>query len=1079
MFNLSDFIIPETPLSIGLTGYSEYHNHLQEIFSSFQEFSLVKFKSSSIEESDSESKSSKTTSKSLNIVSKKWVANYLATPVCNVHIADITNSINNNQSSENIAKIIEDEVAALRKKYNKSQFLLLIFNLSSTAGTSTAVKARLKSTPNNIFNDQNVFLYFSKQFKATNANIFGPFKNALQTKLKQYFMDRTAKYKIQIQKNSQNTKNPELLGKYLIKESYILNANKDEKKKADNLLRAYNIFSKKINKNTYMFITSKDTYLFYYQIRNVCDYIMVNMLESKKLRKGDVLNKINGHFAIFDCFNYFKDKPELITPEIELLNIIWIYSWYEHIIQNKEEVRKSYDFFLDQMHILLRLVNYIEQHNETVLKITRDNSLYTIIENSEIGKMPVFSKEDKSEIKEDELLLLYISHEIKTSFTNFDYFRNKLVEKIKFIISDFEISKQSVADYNTLLLYVFTLVNDKKKIFTKEEEKNFLHIIIYSKHILLKKYPLIHIHLINKYTELILAEPIDELSSFDQKDLINNLLQILTYRELEPKEQKLLNKLFTLNNNSDKIDISADSILTITSEFDCKQIKRFSAVNFTVNINLNIDFLTFNEIDKISLLFSNYKKNHAYTGSNLSLTKDKPLSFTLNLLTTENDGKYLELEEVHIILQNGITIIKTINRDSSSNLPLLITDNTRIEEVKLIYDKGTINVATKEYHVYTFEIERNESPIETAISSITGDFGVFRKDGDDTQQKFFQFIYKYPETKKFKAFHDNLSININKPDNNKNTLMFILQITEEGTFLLNFNINITVSFLQFEKFSDINTRIIKKNGIIQIQTIKPLKVESLIKSNIFITEVNENSEHPKSILYPIGHPLYVNYNLINNLPYDIYISKLLITPSEYNLTIESKLMKLIEKGKNNILKKDCYYNIPFILTCNEAFNDSPGFFMINWQTEKLKQYTNDKLFNSISCNFTEIATDRLMVNVSTLIKENELLISLVNRSSYLLPLLFKIKDNDEQIDKSNDIIVLGKKVQRLNIYPDNTIELKMKVEKMYKERKNKMIKLPNIDVELLIAFNNKEEDDELQYKPIFIVHFNNMYHSSG
>ena len=29
-------------------------------------------------------------------------------------------------------------------------------------------------------------------------------------------MDRTAKYKIQIQKNSQNTKNPELLGKYCI-----------------------------------------------------------------------------------------------------------------------------------------------------------------------------------------------------------------------------------------------------------------------------------------------------------------------------------------------------------------------------------------------------------------------------------------------------------------------------------------------------------------------------------------------------------------------------------------------------------------------------------------------------------------------------------------------------------------------------------------------------------------------------------------------------------------------------------------------------------------------------------------------
>ena len=79
----------------------------------------------------------------------------------------------------------------------------------------------------------------------------------------------------------------------------------------------------------------------------------------------------------------------------------------------------------------------------------------------------------------------------------------------------------------------------------------------------------------------------------------------------------------------------------------------------------------------------------------------------------------------------------------------------------------------------------------------------------------------------------------------------------------------------------------------------------------------------------------------------------------------------------------------------------------------------------------------------------------------------------------NDIIILGKKVQRINIYPENTVELKMKFEQIYKERKNTMIKLPNIDVELLVAFNNKEEDDELQYKPIFIIHFNNMYYSSG
>ena len=203
---------------------------------------------------------------------------------------------------------------------------------------------------------------------------------------------------------------------------------------------------------------------------------------------------------------------------------------------------------------------------------------------------------------------------------------------------------------------------------------------------------------------------------------------------------------------------------------------------------------------------------------------------------------------------------------------------------------------------------------------------------------------------------------------------------------------------------------------------------------------------------------------------------------EYEIQIcVSSLVLFIYRfnGRNNIIKKDCYYNIPFILVCNEAFNDSPGFFMINWQTEKLKQYTDNKLFNSISCNFTEIATDKLMVNVSTLIKENELIISLFNCSSYLLPLLFKIKENDEQTDNCNEIIILGKKVQRINIYPENTMELKMNFEKIYKERKNTMIKLPNIDVELLIAFNNKEEDDELQYKPIFIAHFNNMYYSSG
>ena len=122
----------------------------------------------------------------------------------------------------------------------------------------------------------------------------------------------------------------------------------------------------------------------------------------------------------------------------------------------------------------------------------------------------------------------------------------------------------------------------------------------------------------------------------------------------------------------------------------------------------------------------------------------------------------------------------------------------------------------------------------------------------------------------------------------------------------------------------------------------------------------------------------------------------------------------------------------------------------------------------------------MKIGIVEMIYENKVYVIFEDesRKAYINP-GFKIKENDEQTSSYNDIIILGKKVQRINIYPENTVELKMKFEQIYKERKNTMIKLPNIDVELLVAFNNKEEDDELQYKPIFIIHFNNMYYSSG
>lgn len=1053
MFNFSKFVFPDIPTVIGLSGTEENEINLKDIISSTPEFSnpyFIHINISPISNIKNKNKHSK------SCISNQWITKTLNTIQCNIYISNITDLIKQSLHENDIVGIIQNEVTELTSKYCKIPLIIILINSSSNLGASTLVKRKLQSQKDKIFNEENILLSYSENI-TSNSNIYNPLKNLLKIKIGEYFHEKKLRYNKQIQQYSinNNVKNSLLLVKYLIKEAFLFNENKEQEYRETNLIKAYSILEELI------FQSTDDNILSYFKIRNICDFILVNIFQNKTLLPEDILSKLNSHFQIFDYKNVFSKKPHLITNEIILFHLIWNYKWYEYVL-DKKDMRKGCECQLFYIHSLIRIVNFINTHSEVLnnLMISNEN-IYSIKENDEIGEIPHFKRNDNNVIQNDELIQVYMSYTLKKNFNDFDFFQKILIQNVKLLIKDCSVYKQSISKYNFLLFNAITLLNEEIKLFTDEEKHYFLYVILDSKRFILKKYPLLHQLLLDKYIQFLQVIPKNSLSSFHQKELLNKLSEIINYRKLNLNEQELLSQIFSLPKLEENFEIIDDSLLTVASQFSHKEVNKYVDVQLTVNISLNVDFIEINNIEQIKLMFSNSKKDRTCKDSEYVLKRDQPLSLVVDLLTNENDGNYLELEKVEIILRNGISIIKRICNDLR-NSSLKIMDNRLSEDIQLIYKETYLKVAVKEYHVYQFEIIKNESSIETAITSIIGSFVVLTEDigNGESNHDQYKFFYKFPQNEDIVEISDYLSVQISSPDSKRNTLMFGLKILEEGEFLLNFSLNITLSFLKFADSPDINTVLIKKSGVIKIESRKAINVEKSIQSNMYIINETKNNE----LIYPLSKPIALNYVLTNHLDYDICISNMTIVPSKSGASITTNLIKLLQRNKANVIKKHSKYNIPFIVCCSEEFSDSLGHFQIEWYTPDLKQYTNNTRFNYFSCSFPQIATQDFFIDISTLIKENELCISLYNHSEFILELLIKIKDNATNI-------LTGKTAQRTIIIPNEKAEMKLMNKCVNPTNKGNLIKLPDIDIETYYTSSNQPESNRTR----FIIHYNNNY----
>ena len=518
MFNFSTFVFPDIPTLIGLSGNEEYETNLKKIISSFPEFSNPKFIHINIT-STSNVKHQNQPSKSF--ISNQWITKILNTIQCNIYISNITNLINQSLHEDDIVGIIQSEVSELTSKYRNIPLIILLINHSSNSGVSTLVKRKLQLQKDKIFNDENFILSYSEIIHS-NSSVYSSLKHSLKVKIRGYFNEKIIRYNKQIQQYSTNN-NPKsslVLVKYLIKEAFLLNENKDQKCKGDkenNLIKAYTILEE-ITK----FQSTNDIILFYFQSRNICDFILVNILQNNTLSSEDILSKLNSHFQIFDYKNVFRQKQQLITNEIILFQFIWNYKWYEYLL-SKKDLRKECEYQLYQIHSLIRIVNFLNTHNELLNKLMTYNAkIYSISETNEIGEISNFKRNDNNVIHKDELILVYMSYELQKNFKGFDFLQKILIQNVKLLIKDCSVYKQSISKYNFLLFNAITLLNEKIKLFTNEEAQYFLHLILYSKRLTLKKYPLIHQLLLDKYTKFLQTIPNDALSPFHQKNLLNN-----------------------------------------------------------------------------------------------------------------------------------------------------------------------------------------------------------------------------------------------------------------------------------------------------------------------------------------------------------------------------------------------------------------------------------------------------------------------------------------------------------------------------------------------------------------------------
>ena len=963
-----------------------------------------------------------------------------------IDISDISSTSTGDMNK--IIEILLKEISKIKNIYQYSNQFIIIKNFKKYYGVEDFIKNQIL-TKYKYLKDKNIFFINDPNYM-TNLEMIKKLTQIIKEEISNFYISKINYYRNKY-KNHENNGQNEYAIKNLIKAfllskfSNIINIDNGINY-YDYIQKAYTILLKNLNKKAYMFC-QQNIKIIYLEIKNIADFLIYELLSQKNLSFKFIINLIINHLNTFDFIHFNDDKKTDINiiinsckkiKDLYFINMIWKYSWHMYLLNNLKKIDlfepnyiylkpyiinnlfRIYSFLVNESNFLQEIKNTINL--EINYKRTTNNKYlekipkyYEIDGENIVGKLTdeenlalyigelIF--EDKNLIKEKNVLKILETLILNSNTNYYDYFLiNRYIMKNNIIKKD----------------------NELEKIMEKLLHKNSKNLI---------KFPKVYNNFsmdLNKYILESKVVNTEETNLFIFKQIEYLILYCSNSRkELTKDETSKINELLSYNIISNyKIELNnfENNLFKIEDNYNVNEVKPLDFITTNINISLlrkGIDIY----IDKIIVYFP---KNHKIIKENnyKEININQELSINHSIKISFNNLVKLFFSNLYIInielyLKNKL-IINLINKEKK-NIVFNIKNNELLKKDDLIDIKfnnhfsdkkngdeltnikensKAILVGKNENHLfylnYKNKIDNNDVYIKHAkviIKLISG----FSNKGEEIKYFSFKILknkgYNNCGNKELIIEYENINLEQNLPP-----FEFILQIDENGDFGINYEINFIL--INIKCPDDCFNLKIHKTIILKC-------IDSFLNNNEVNSSLYYINQQNKIKFYPTQYPINLISFFKNKLSESIIIKKIIYTPSNNSIKINSSIEKLFSKKKYNVIKIISDEKISFHckIIAKENSNGSIGTIKILWVSEELYNHKdfNDSMLNKSTFNLYDLNITKLplMIQGSYIDKINKYQLKIKNLESISKIIKFSIKEINREA-KKEQLILSGK-----------------------------------------------------------------------
>ena len=921
------------------------------------------------------------------IISRKWFRKYL-TKIPSVCIFCY------NIYEEQKISINEKLVNTITNDINDT--LNIIFGNQYSDCTRYIIAFIKVKNKNNLSHVKNLFKEYSNIFIIIIDDKFALQKIIDQVKYKpnEFITNRISLYKRQLSPKEKN----EFLIKKNIKIavlSYLIN----DYKIYEYFESAYNLMIKVLKEKKYD-LSVNDERIMYFEIRNVCDWLLFNIFKNQKYNGNYLKHRLITHFSYFNIENFI--KKENISIEIKLLFYFWKFKLYEYYSKIKTNFLNDPFCKFGQIHSLMRLIQIYNDNKNNIdsIKIEKE------IKETNSNYFEKFPKYELDSIKiEDpkEIINIYYCNLIEKKVLNYEELNNHIKKSILSILKGQNIDSEKYIFYSFKIALIMN--------FNKEFQNDFIsflkNILYNDKSIKIQTYyPKIYNDLLIEYNKLI-----KDCNIIYPRDNFLNVIKKSYFEKLSNDENIFLNEFFNNQdiqeiekNNLKYFKLNPNEIFNINYSFSNINPKILDIITLKLEIKTYLDNSIKIPIKKIQLNSTIEHKEFTYEEL-FELSNENPFIKDFKMFTSKNDNE-LTIYSIDILLQNGILFSYSFKPSLKKTIILDEFDSKDLDKHILINFQKDIQMGEFQYKYFKIDIS-NMLKDRIKINGIESSFNLVKRKSNDTFE--YEFYTKDENNNLINKKNETLKINKLQINNdNSQIIEFILKINSTGDFNLNFDIHLNLLSLEVDNLS------LKYDyeNVFKILSIRQLSIKcNSISSISFGNDINDLK------IKPILHPFKIQAILNNSIIEDVIIKKIEIFPTNNSINITSPITKLLDKNLEQIILSNTQFIIPFHVIVNENFNGEIGLFKLKWTSKNLESYSNE-LINDITFSFKDIKNEEEFIQKMDLTFSIEIIdyickFTITNLSNKIKNVIINFEYNKENYD----YLIEGKIKKKTLVYP--------------------------------------------------------------